>query len=129
MIVADCSVVVDVLTLPEGTAKLRELFSSEQISAPSLIDYEFVSALKGLTRRGSLSIARAGDALTDFDALTIARWDQVDVFRRRCFELRDKMSAYDAGYVVLAQSLECPLVTRDRRLSETAQELIDVRLF
>jgi predicted nucleic acid-binding protein len=128
MIVADCSVVVDVLTVPEGTAELRELLSAEPISVPALIDYEFVSALKGLTRSGSLSIARAQDAFTDFDDLTMTRWDAVDVFRRRAFDLHDKMSAYDAAYVVLARSLECPLVTRDRRLHKAACELVEVRV-
>ena len=126
MIVADCSAVVDALTGLTGTAELRSRLSGEPICAPSLIDHEFVSALRGLTRNGSLSIARAHDAMTDFDALPLARWDSVDAFRRRAFDLRDNLSAHDAAYVVLAQSLQCPLITRDQRLYRAAVELVDV---
>jgi len=38
----------------------------------------------------------------------------------RAFMLSDKLSAYDAAYVVLAESLECPLITRDARLARAA---------
>ncbi|QDP98571.1 hypothetical protein FOE78_04290 [Microlunatus elymi] len=39
-----------------------------------LIDYEVVSAVRGLALGGALSAARAEDALTDFDDLAIERW-------------------------------------------------------
>jgi predicted nucleic acid-binding protein len=35
----------------------------------------------------------------------------------RAFELRANVTAYDACYVALAESLGCPLVTADRRLA------------
>lgn len=35
----------------------------------------------------------------------------------RIFELRDNVSAYDAAYVALAEGLDAPLVTCDRRLA------------
>ena len=35
----------------------------------------------------------------------------------RIWELRDNLSAYDAGYVALAESLDCSLVTADARIS------------
>lgn len=37
-------------------------------------------------------------------------------FASRVWELRNNVSAYDAWYVALAESLEAPLVTLDRRL-------------
>jgi predicted nucleic acid-binding protein len=39
--------------------------------------------------------------------------------RRRAFGLRNNLSAYDAAYVALAEALECPLITRDRRLGRS----------
>jgi len=35
----------------------------------------------------------------------------------RIWELRDNLSAYDAGYIALAERLGCALVTADARLS------------
>jgi predicted nucleic acid-binding protein len=35
----------------------------------------------------------------------------------RIWELRHNLTAYDAAYVALAETLEVPLVTCDRRLS------------
>ena len=35
----------------------------------------------------------------------------------RIWELRDNLTAYDATYVALAEAIEAPLVTMDRRLA------------
>ncbi|MBK5216763.1 MAG: type II toxin-antitoxin system VapC family toxin [Propionibacteriales bacterium] len=125
MIVVDCSAVVDALTAVDGSDDLRELLSRKRMCAPSLLDYEVVAALRGLTRGGSLNVARANDAMADFDDLAIIRWESADALRRRSFELRDSISAYDASYVVLAEALECPLVTRDRRLQRAASGVVE----
>jgi predicted nucleic acid-binding protein len=110
VIVVDCAAVVDALTGLDGTDALRAFLASEELSAPTLLDSEVVSALRGLTLRGNLTAARAEDVLTDFDDLEVQRWPSGDSLRRRAFQLRDNMSAYDAAYVVLAKALDCPLV-------------------
>ena len=128
MIVVDCAAVVDALTGVSGTDRLRVLLAAEELHAPSLVDFEVVSALRGLTRRGHISAKRAEDLLTDFEDLPLQRWPAADALRRRAFQLRDNVSAYDAAYVALAEALECPLVTRDERLARssghTAQILV-----
>ena len=63
---------------------------------------------------------RAEDLLTDFDDLRIERWPAEDALRRRAFQLRDNLTAYDAAYVALAEALDCPLVTRDSRLARSS---------
>jgi predicted nucleic acid-binding protein len=93
--------------------------SDEDLHAPGLVDYEVVAALRGLVFGGHLTAARAEDALTDFDDLTIERWPSSDGLRRRAFQLRDNVSAYDAAYIALAESLDCSLLTRDARLGKT----------
>ena len=35
----------------------------------------------------------------------------------RVWSLRDNLTAYDAAYVALAEALDAPLLTRDRRLA------------
>ena len=119
MIVVDSAAVVDGLTAVKGTDELRAHLTDEDLHAPTLLDFEIVSALRGLTLAGHLSPARAEDLLTDFADLPIQRWPSADVLRRRAFQLRDNVSSYNAAYVVLAEALDCPLVTRDARLARS----------
>lgn len=129
MIVVDSAALVDALTAVAGTEDLRECLARNELHAPTLIDFEVVSALRGLTLGGHLSPARAEDLLTDLDDLRIERWPAEDPLRRRAFQLRQNLSAYDAAYVALAEALDCPLVTRDARLAGASghSAQIDVR--
>ena len=120
MIVVDCAAVVDALTAVAGTDDLRARLAAEELHAPSLLDFEIVFALRGLTLAGHLSAARAQDLLTDFDDLPIQRWPSANALRRRAFQLRDNVSAYDAAYVALAEALDCTLLTRDARLARSS---------
>jgi predicted nucleic acid-binding protein len=128
LIVADCAAVVDALTGLPGTDDLRATLAEEDLHAPTLLDYEVVSALRGLVRGGHLSATRAYDALTDFDALSIRRWPSAAPLRRRALSLRDDLSAYDAAYVALAEALRCPLVTRDSRLARSRGHDAEIRV-
>lgn len=117
MIVVDAAAVVDALSAVDGASELRARLSREELHAPSLLDFEVVSTLRGLALGGQLSATRATDLLGDFDDLPVQRWPFVDALRRRAFQLRDNLSGYDAAYVALAEALECPLLTRDKRLA------------
>jgi len=119
LIVVDSAVVVDALTAADGVDDLHAYLAAEELHAPTLLDYEVLSALRGLTLGAHLSTARAQDVLTDFEDLSVQRWPSVDSLRRRAFQLRDNLSAYDAAYVALAEALECSLLTRDARLARS----------
>lgn len=119
MIVVDSAALVDALAAVTGTDALRARLAADELHAPSLVDFEVVSAVRGLTLGGHLSPARAEDLLTDFDDLPVHRWASAHALRMRAFQLRNNVSAYDAAYVVLAEALDCPLVTRDGRLARS----------
>jgi predicted nucleic acid-binding protein len=62
------------------------------------------------------------DAATLFDDLSdfsLYRYPH-DVVPGRVWELRHNLTAYDAVYAALAEALDAPLLTRDRRLATAA---------
>lgn len=128
MIVVDSAALVDALVVGSDADELRSYLASQELHAPTLIDYEVLSALRGLALGGHLSAARVEDALTDFADLQLERWASTDGLRRRAFQLRANLSSYDAAYVTLAEALQCPLVTRDVRLSRSTGHDIHVEV-
>lgn len=128
MIVVDAAAAVDALIAADGAQGLRGFMAQHELNAPTLLDYEVISAVRGLTLAGRLSVARAEDLMTDFDDLPITRWSSSQSLRRRAFQLRDNVSAYDAAYVVLAEALDCPLLTRDARLSRSSGHSVRIEV-
>lgn len=118
MIVVDSGFVVDALADAPGASLLRDRARGEELHAPHLLDHEVVSVVRGLVLGRRLSVSRGAEVLADFDDLPITRWQASAPLRRRALALRHNVSAYDAAYLALAEALECPLVTRDRRLAK-----------
>ncbi len=77
-----------------------------------------------------------GRRITAENGLTALRvWSKLGVIRyplsgllERVWELRENVSAYDAGYVALAENLSCSLVTADSRLARASGILCAVTL-
>jgi predicted nucleic acid-binding protein len=113
MIVADASVIVAGL---EGDGPSRLLLVEGDLHVPHIADQEVVHALRGLVRRGRASVEVATGWLSNWAELGVRRHPVTHLIERM-WELRDNLSAYDAGYVALAESLECPLATGDRRIA------------
>jgi predicted nucleic acid-binding protein len=128
VIVVDSAAVVDALTAAPGTEGLRARMRDEELHSPALLDYEVVSALRGLTLGGHLSARRAEDALTDYGDLPIRRWHGADALRRRAFQLGGNVSAYDAAYIALAEALGCALLTRDARLARSGGHAAQIEM-
>ena len=115
MIVVDTSAVVEALVTPEAGALRSRLSEAPSLHCPHLVDSEVVHALRGLVRRDLLAADRAHAALSDFASLAIVRYPATPLLGRM-WELRDALTAHDATFVALAETLGCPLVTCDARL-------------
>jgi predicted nucleic acid-binding protein len=113
VIVADASAVVAAL-LNDGPA--RRNLSSLPIHAPHLVDVEVVSVLRRLSLSGQLDSTLAERMINVLANLGIRRHGSTGLLGR-VWRLRGNLTAYDATYVALAETLECPLLTSDRRLA------------
>lgn len=127
MIVVDASAMVDALVDEPANAELLTLLASDDLHAPSLLDFEVASALRGHSLAGSLPRRRLLEAVADFSGLQIVRHHMTDLMAH-ILELRRNFTVYDASYVVLAQALDAQLVTADRKLTEARRRGVTVRL-
>jgi predicted nucleic acid-binding protein len=132
MLVVDASAVAEWLLDRPAAERIDRLVDAhdDDLHAPHLLDVEILSALRGLTMRGVLHDQRARDALHDFMDLTVERYAH-ELLAPRAWQLRDTMSAYDAVYVALAETLApdgAILLTADARLARTAAPLCRVEL-
>lgn len=127
MIVIEPSAVVDALVGDPVNPELLTLIATEELHAPSLLDFEVASAIRGHILGGLLSSERAATAIEDFVALDIERHTMTALLPD-ILALRHNFTVYDAAYVVLALALPAPLVTADAKLLEAQRVGVDVHL-
>lgn len=120
MIVLDASAAVEwALRSPTGEAvKARFLAARGVLHVPHLIDLEIAQAFRRLVAARALSAIRAEEALTDLDDLALVRHPH-SPFLWRIWELRGNLTPYDAAYVALAETLDMPVVTCDRKAASS----------
>jgi predicted nucleic acid-binding protein len=129
LIVLDASVVLEVLLrMPAGVALEDRLFRPEEtLHAPHLLDVEVAQVLRRYALAGEVDVERCRTALDDLADLPL-NWYPHDFLLPRAWALRDNLSAYDAMYVALAESLDAPLLTRDQRLAQAPAHRARVEL-
>lgn len=121
MIVVDASALLEVLLgTPVAEAVERRLFGSrETLHAPHLPDVEVAQVVRRYVRMREMEARRGEAALADLAEFPLHRYPH-DFLLPRVWELRENLTACDAVYVALAELLDAPLLTRDRRLSAAA---------
>lgn len=129
MIVVDASVVANALIDP-GTAGViaRSVLRAENdIAAPDLVDVETLSALRGHWLANRITDRLFRTAIDDLVLLPIVR-HPARRFLARTYQLRANLTPYDALYVALAETLDCTLVTSDRRLASAPGPTCEIRI-
>lgn len=129
MPVVDASVLTEYLGDAERAelAQRRLLADRAALWAPQLVDAEVGHALRRGVRRGEIGAEAAKAALEDLIAMPLRRVRHRELIPR-AWELRDNVSFYDALYVSLAELLDQPLITFDRRLAGAGAAGIEVEV-
>ncbi|MGL5818687.1 MAG: type II toxin-antitoxin system VapC family toxin [Phycicoccus sp.] len=119
MIVVDASVLVDAL-LDDGAAGEAcwgALTADPQWAAPEHMLTEVLYATRGRVRGGKVTDDRGAQAAAHLRRLAVEVVRVADV-AERVWALRHGMTVYDAAYVAAAETLDCAVVTRDRKLAQ-----------
>jgi len=118
MIVVDASALANAIGDDEEAGRqARELLRvHRELAAPDLVDVETTAVLRRRWLAGTISDQRFEQAIEDLTDIPLARFPTLGLMRR-AFELRANVTAYHACYVALAEALDWPLCTADRRLA------------
>lgn len=115
--------------VPAAKALLVEHMEGRaKVIIPPLLYYEVGNIL--LFGRSRPPIEQAVDALTDLFSIPLEVVPPALVSASVTLRLASlhHLSYYDATYVAVAEMLDCPLITADRRLAERARATGHVRL-
>lgn len=126
--VLDASVVVGALLDSGETGRWsREQLSTARLHAPHLLPAEVINVLRRVVQTDPAQRSSVQQAMAEMADLDLALCDFLPL-SPRVWELRHNLTAYDAWYVALAEALDAPLVTLDRRLARAPGLGCDVRV-
>lgn len=99
-----------------GAVARMAVSRAEGVSIPDVADVETAAVLRKRWIAKELTDERFARALAILPDLPFQRYPALTMLQRT-YELRATVTVYDAVYVALAESLDCPLVTVDARLA------------
>jgi predicted nucleic acid-binding protein len=125
----DASALVEFLLRTGRLGSLETVITdpTRELDVPALCDVEVVSALRRAASAGWLDHGRGEEAIAHYSDLPLRRHGHVALLSRM-FELRDRLSAYDATYAALAERLGASFLTGDARLARALREIVDVEV-
>jgi predicted nucleic acid-binding protein len=129
VIIVDASAILEVLLITQAAQSIENrIFSTtETLHAPHLLDLEVAQVLRRYCASEQMTPERGHQALRDLADFPIIRYPH-DLFLSRIWELRHNVTAYDAVYIALAESLSAPLLTRDARLASAPGHQASIEL-
>ncbi|MGI9017970.1 MAG: type II toxin-antitoxin system VapC family toxin [Euzebya sp.] len=116
-LVVDASLVVAALVdSGEDGIWAEQVLATDDLAAPYLMQVEATNILRRGSLAGHISDETASAAHDDLLDLRVALF-AYEPFAPRIWQLRTNLTAYDAWYVAVAEQLDGPLATLDRRLA------------
>jgi predicted nucleic acid-binding protein len=119
VLIVDASVLAPIIAdAGSDGRRFRERLRDETVAGPDLLRIEVTSVLRRHANAGHLTPAQADAAISDLLDFPIRVFPTAHLLRR-VWELRRNMTAYDGCYIALAEAVDSPLVTADRRLANS----------
>lgn len=86
------------------------------VHVPHIFDLEVMQSIRRYLQRGDISNQVAESSIGNLIDLEMERHAPFPDIPR-IWELRENLTAYDAAYIALAETMQCALLTTDVRLS------------
>ena len=125
-LVVDASVLAATLFEEDGHDVALSWMRGRTLCAPHLVDCEIANIALAKIQRKVTNVASAVEALQVYAALDIER-HSVEPSAVFALAMRTGLTAYDASYLWLAETLHTPLATFDARLGKAAVEYLGER--
>ena len=122
----DASAAVELILRPEPHADVLAGLVGETVRVPAHFDAEVLSGIMRERRRGRIDASRAELALLEVVRLAAERVPLPGMLAE-AYALRDRFTANDALYVVVARRSSAPLLTADAPLARAAAGYVEVR--
>jgi predicted nucleic acid-binding protein len=121
VIVADASAVAEVLLArPDAPAVREALLPHSELHVPEHFHVEVLSVLRRYAIQGALLGRRAAEARAGLADLRAVRYPVMEMVEA-VWDLRTRLTAYDAAYLTLARRLDVQLITLDHGLAAAAR--------
>ncbi len=104
---------------------MESALTEGRLAGPELVLAESSNVLRRLEQTNQISRIEAAAAHGDLLRLDMVLFPFAP-FAERVWALRENLTSYDAWYVALAEVLDCPLVTLDRRLSRASGPVCEI---
>ena len=128
-VVVDASIVIATLIDPsEAADELVQRLKGTRLHAPDHLPVEVTNVLRRRRNAGSLTETEARLAIDGLWCLPLQYWP-FEALASRAWQLGNNVSAYDAAYVALAESLDAPLLTADARLARAPGTTCAIELY
>jgi predicted nucleic acid-binding protein len=118
-IVVDASVIVAWLIVggPPGQWAAEVVTGATHLAAPHHLPVEVANVLRRTSEAGVIGPDTASLAHADLLDLPVVHVPY-EVVAERAWALRANLTSYDASYIALAELLDAPLATLDRRMAD-----------
>jgi predicted nucleic acid-binding protein len=121
-VITDTNIFLAVVLNEPEKERIIEQTSNCKLLSPEILPYEIGNALSAIVKRKQLTIEQALQAIELADAIPV-RLVQPDIKSSLELALRFNIYAYDAYFLQSALSLNCPLLTLDKKMKEVAKQL------
>ena len=126
ILVVDASVLVAAVTASDSDGLWAvDVIDASSLAGPSIVRAEAINVLRRMEFSGLFSRSEADDAYREVLQAPVETFP-FEPFAPRVWQLRHNLTCYDAWYVAVAEALNCPLATLDRRLGRAKGPTCDV---